>query len=55
MEEFISNLPQVFIDTDIPVVQDELRCLAGLSTRFRTASKVCLPSALTTHLTSRMG
>ena len=40
MEEIISNLPQVFIDKDLPVVEEELRSLANLSSRFRTTSKV---------------
>ena len=40
MDEISSNLPQVFIDNDIPTVQGELTALANLSHKFRTASKV---------------
>ena len=40
MDEISSNLPQVFIDNDIPTVQSELSALGGLSQKFRTASKV---------------
>lgn len=47
MGDIGSSLPQVFVDTDIPVVQEELKALAGLSTKFRTASKVSLTSVST--------
>jgi len=40
MDEISSNLPQVFIDDDIPLVREELGSLANLSAKFRTASKV---------------
>lgn len=40
MEDISSNLPQVFVETDIPTVQEELKALGAMSTRFRNASKV---------------
>jgi hypothetical protein len=45
MDEISSNLPQVFIDNDIPTVQNELSALGGLSQKFRTASKVSLDNS----------
>lgn len=46
MDEISSNLPQVFIDNDIPTVQSELSALGGLSQKFRTASKVSLDDSI---------
>lgn len=40
MEEISANLPQVYIEEDVPTVEEELQALANLSSRFRTASKV---------------
>lgn len=56
MDEISSNLPQVFIDNDIPTVQNELSALGGLSQKFRTASKVS-PSVFFIEevLNARMG
>jgi len=45
MDEISSNLPQVFIDNDIPTVQNELSALANISQKFRTASKVSLDNS----------
>jgi len=46
MDEISSNLPQVFIDNDIPTIQSELSALGGLSQKFRTASKVSLDNSI---------
>jgi hypothetical protein len=40
MEDISASLPQVFIETDIPMVEEELKALSSLSSRFRNASKV---------------
>jgi hypothetical protein len=40
MNETIARLPQVFMESEIPEVHEELKALANLSTRFRAASKV---------------
>lgn len=40
MDEISHNLPQVFIEADVPVVKEELQALANMASRFRTTSKV---------------
>jgi hypothetical protein len=53
MDEISSNLPQVFIDNDIPTVQSELSALANISQKFRTASKVSRPSSDAFEITDK--
>lgn len=40
MNETLTSRPQVFMESEAKQVEEELKGLAGLSSRFRAASKV---------------
>lgn len=41
IEEMLANLPQVFLEKEMPRVKEELDTLNELSNRFRSSSRVC--------------